>query len=44
MMEAGVGQRIYAGFIANSKYKIQGLSRTQIAFFKHQNYGQKAIS
>jgi len=22
----------------------QGLSRTQIAFFKHQNYQQKAIS
>ena len=37
-----------AGFVANSKYKTQALfkhfSRTQIAFFKHQNYRQKAIS
>ena len=35
-------------FIANSKYKIKALfkdfSRTQIAFFKHQNYQQKATS
>jgi len=36
------------GFVANSKYKIQALfeyfSMTQTAFFKHQNFPQKAVS